>query len=68
MQRPNEHRPYKAVGYPVLPALYVIAAAGVALTLLLADKTRVQALSGLLIVLLGIPVYFWWHRGRTAHA
>jgi len=67
-QRPNEHRPYKAVGYPVLPALYVLAAAGVALTLLLADKTRVQALSGLLIVLLGIPVYFWWHRGRTAHA
>ena len=68
MQRPNEHRPYKAVGYPVLPALYVIAAAGVALTLLVADKTRVQALSGLLIVLLGIPVYYWWHRGRTAHA
>ena len=60
-QRPNEHRPYKAVGYPVLPALYILAAAGVAVTLLVADKTRVQALSGLVIVLLGIPVYYIWH-------
>ena len=60
-QRPDERRPYKAVGYPVLPALYILAAAGVAVTLLVADKTRVQALSGLVIVLLGIPVYYIWH-------
>ncbi len=66
VQRPNEPRPYKAVGYPVLPALYVLSAAGVAVTLLVADKTRVQAFSGLLIVLLGIPVYVWWHRGARA--
>jgi len=60
-QRPDERRPYRAVGYPVLPALYILAAAGVAVTLLVADKTRVQALSGLVIVLLGIPVYYIWH-------
>ncbi len=65
-QRPDEPRPYRAVGYPVLPALYVLAAAGVAITLLVATKTRVQALSGLLIVLLGVPVYYWWHRGANA--
>ncbi|MBW7933723.1 MAG: amino acid permease [Gemmatimonadaceae bacterium] len=68
IQRPNEPRPYRAVGYPVLPALYVLAAAGVAITLLLAAKTRVQALSGLLIVLLGVPVYYWWHRGADRSA
>ncbi len=69
IQRPNEPRPYRAIGYPVLPALYVLSAAGVAVTLLVATKTRVQALSGLLIVLLGIPVYLWWHRGaRTPKA
>lgn len=63
LKRPNEPRPYRAVGYPVLPALYVLAATGVAVTLLVAAKTRVQSLTGLLIVLLGVPVYLWWHRG-----
>ncbi len=65
-KRPDEPRPYRAVGYPVLPALYVLAASGVAVTLLVAAKTRVQSLTGLLIVLLGVPVYFWWHRGAGA--
>lgn len=66
VKRPDEPRPYRAVGYPVLPALYVLAASGVAVTLLVAAKTRVQSLTGLLIVLLGVPVYFWWHRGAGA--
>ncbi|HEY3288221.1 MAG TPA: amino acid permease [Gemmatimonadaceae bacterium] len=65
-QRPDEPRPYRAIGYPVLPALYVLAASGVAVTLLLAPKTSVQALTGLAIVLLGVPVYYWWHRGARA--
>ncbi len=65
-KRPDEPRPYRAVGYPVLPALYVLAATGVAVTLLVAAKTRVQSLTGLLIVLLGVPVYLWWHRGARA--
>ena len=65
-KRPDEPRPYRAVGYPVLPALYVLAASGVAVTLLVATKTRVQSLTGLLIVLLGVPVYLWWHRGARA--
>ena len=66
VKRPDEPRPYRAVGYPVLPALYVLAATGVAVTLLVATKTRVQSLTGLLIVLLGVPVYLWWHRGARA--
>ncbi len=57
-KRPDEPRPYRAVGYPVLPALYILLASGIALTLLMADKTRVQALSGLALVLLGVPVYY----------
>ena len=65
-QRPDEPRPYKALGYPVLPALYIVAAAGVAVTLLVADKTRLQALGGLAIVLLGVPVYLLWRRGAQA--
>ena len=60
--RPDAERPYRAVGYPVLPALYIALAGAVAVILLLADKTRTQALSGLVVVLLGIPVYYLWRR------
>jgi len=61
--RPTAERPYKAVGYPVLPGLYVLLAGGLAIVLLIADKTRAQAVAGLAIVLLGIPVYFLWRSG-----
>ena len=39
-------------------------AGAVAVSLLIADKARAQALSGLVVVLLGVPVYFFW-RGTT---
>jgi APA family basic amino acid/polyamine antiporter len=55
-KRPGWERPYKAWGYPVVPALYVLVAAAIAVDLLV-FKTR-YTLPGLLIVLLGIPVYF----------
>lgn len=65
-KRPNEPRPYKALGYPVLPALYILLAGGVAITLLVADKTRAQALSGLVVVLIGVPVYLFWRRSASS--
>jgi APA family basic amino acid/polyamine antiporter len=55
-KRPDMERPYRAIGYPVLPALY-IAAAAVIDVLLLFYKPRF-ALPGLVIVLLGVPVYY----------
>ena len=61
-KRPDAERPYRAVGYPVLPALYMALAAAVAVILLIAPKTRTEALSGLVLVLIGIPVYFIWRR------
>jgi len=64
-KRPDEPRPYKAIGYPVLPALYILLASAVAVTLLVADKTRAQALSGLVLVLVGVPVYLLWRRGSS---
>ena len=66
--RPDAERPYHAVGYPVLPALYIILALAVAVVLLLSKDTRTQALAGLLIVFIGIPVYFIWRgaAGDTA--
>jgi APA family basic amino acid/polyamine antiporter len=61
-RRPDAERPYRAFGYPVLPALYIVLAAAVAVILLVADKTRAQAISGLVLVLLGIPVYYLWRK------
>ena len=61
-KRPEADRPYRAVGYPVLPALYIVLAAAVSVILLIAPKTRTEALSGLVLVLIGIPVYFLWRR------
>ncbi|MEJ7810467.1 MAG: amino acid permease [Gemmatimonadaceae bacterium] len=61
-KRPGAERPYRAIGYPVLPGLYILLAAAVAVILLLSKTTQAQALSGLVVVLLGIPVYFVWRR------
>lgn len=58
--RPDIERPYRAIGYPVLPALYIILSAAVAIVLLISTKTRAQAVSGLVLVVIGIPIYFAW--------
>ncbi|MBI1896717.1 MAG: amino acid permease [Acidobacteria bacterium] len=63
--RPEMERPYRAFGYPVLPAIY-IALAGLIAALLLLYKPN-YTWPGLIIVLLGIPVYALW-RKREAHA
>ena len=66
--RPDAERPYKVIGYPVLPALYIILASAIAVILLIADQTRTQALFGAAIVLLGVPVYFIWRKVESAPA
>ena len=58
--RPDMERPYRAVGYPVLPALYIVVA-GVIEVLLLVNKPAFTV-RGLILVLLGAPVYFLWQR------
>src|SRR5688500_10356967 len=61
-KRPDIERPYKALGYPVLPALYIALAGGVMILLLLSPTSRTEAVSGLVIVLIGIPVYYLWRK------
>jgi len=63
-KHPTAERPYRAVGYPVLPGLYLLLAATVSVILLIAPKTRTEALSGLVLVLIGVPVYFLWRRAE----
>ncbi|MCX7824419.1 MAG: amino acid permease, partial [Verrucomicrobiae bacterium] len=64
--RPDAERPYRAWGYPVVPAIYIIAAALISLDLLVSPKTRPNTWPGLLIVLAGVPVYGWWRRRVAA--
>lgn len=56
VKRPDAERPYKAFGYPVLPALYIVM--GLAFCILLLLYKPEYAKGGLYIVLLGIPIYF----------
>ncbi len=55
-------RPYTAIGYPVLPALYIALTTTVMLLILLSPTTRMQAVFGLVVVLVGIPVFYLWRR------
>ena len=61
--RPNAERPYRAFGYPVLPALYLIAAS-VILVVLALYRTQ-TSWPGLLIVLLGVPIYLFWRKSAA---
>ncbi len=61
-KRPDLERPYKAVGYPVLPGLYVLMASMVMLDLLWVKPRFTWP--GLIIVLTGVPVFFFWKISR----
>ena len=62
--RPNAARPYKAFGYPVLPAVYIAMAAWICVVLL---RYKPQyTWPGLILVLIGVPVYLLWKRSGSA--
>lgn len=55
-KEPNADRPYRAFGYPVVPALYIVVTVAICITLLIYDTFNTGL--GLCIVALGIPVYY----------
>ena len=59
-KRPDAPRPVKAVAYPWLPAVYIVATGLISLDLLVASATRTYAFLGLGLVVLGVPVYYVW--------
>ena len=61
-KRPDLERPYRVVGYPLLPALYLVLVTLVMLLILLAPSSRQDAFLGLVLVVIGIPVYFVWRK------
>jgi APA family basic amino acid/polyamine antiporter len=63
---PAAARPYRAIGYPVLPGLYIAMAAWICIVLL---RYKPQyTWPGLVLVMLGIPVYFLWTRQTSSQA
>ena len=61
--RPDAERPYRAFGYPVVPALYIVGAATILLALFVYRTSTTWP--GLVIVLLGVPVFFYWRAQNT---
>lgn len=61
--QPDAERPYKALGYPVIPVLYILLATAVMVILLIYKPAYTWP--GLFIVILGIPVYYLWSRRIT---
>jgi APA family basic amino acid/polyamine antiporter len=59
-KRPDAERPYRAWGYPVVPVLYIVTALVIMLILILYQTQ--DTWPGLVIVLLGVPVYWAWSR------
>jgi APA family basic amino acid/polyamine antiporter len=62
-KEPDAPRPYKAFGYPVIPALYILFAIGFSIDLLIFKPFNTWP--GLIIVAIGVPVYFVWKRRRS---
>ncbi|MDP4223898.1 MAG: amino acid permease [Bacteroidota bacterium] len=59
-KRPDIPRPYKAFGYPVIPAIYILTTTFIMVILLIYKPD--YTFPGLIIVLLGIPVFYIWRR------
>jgi APA family basic amino acid/polyamine antiporter len=59
-RRYRDHRGYRTLGYPVVPALFLIVAAWLVANTLVATPGR--ALAGLGLMACGLPFYWYWSR------
>jgi len=59
-KRPDLPRPYRTLGYPFVPVLFVLAAAALVVSTL-RDSPR-ESLLGIFLILLGLPFYYYWKK------
>ncbi len=57
--QPNAERPYRAFGFPIVPILYILVTLVICIALLIDAKTRFDTGIGLLIMLVGVPIYYF---------
>jgi hypothetical protein len=55
-------RPSRTWGYPVTPAIFILASLYLSISTLLAEP--LHAVAGLGIILIGVPAYWYWEKGR----
>jgi APA family basic amino acid/polyamine antiporter len=59
-KRPELERPFRVPGYPILPVLFILSAAGLTLSVIVADPWR--SLAGIAAILTGLPAYWFFQR------
>ncbi|HLH39901.1 MAG TPA: amino acid permease [Bryobacteraceae bacterium] len=64
--RPNLERPYRVLGYPVVPLFFVLVASALLYSTFRTSPR--ESGMGLTVIILGLPFYFQWKRGQTAAA
>jgi basic amino acid/polyamine antiporter, APA family len=57
---PDAHRPYRALGYPVIPLIFLVVTVALLVNTFVAAPR--QALQGVVVLLAGLPFYWWWSR------
>src|SRR5213082_1536379 len=65
-KRPDAERPYKAFGYPIVPALYIVGATVILVVLFMYQTATTWP--GLIIVLTGVPIYFLWRKSNSGES
>jgi APA family basic amino acid/polyamine antiporter len=66
VKRPDAERPYRVPGYPITPLFFVVVSTWFVLMTLFTKPA--QAFAGLVFLLLGVPVYFYWKARAAAKA
>ena len=61
-KRPDLPRPYRTLGYPVVPILFV--AASLLLEFFTLRNSPREAIAGIVLIILGLPFYSYWRRGK----
>jgi len=62
-KEPDANRPYRTIGYPVVPALFIVTAAVLLYYTFMSNLQN--SVSGVIVILLGIPVYLWFARRKS---
>jgi APA family basic amino acid/polyamine antiporter len=64
IRRPDLNRPYRVLGYPIVPALFVMVAVALLYSTLMSSPR--ESGIGLVLIIAGLPFYFYWKRRRQA--
>ena len=62
-KRPDLPRPYRTLGYPVVPVLFV--ATAILLEVFTLKQSPRESIAGIVLILLGLPFYFYWKKRPT---